>query len=169
MANAAQLVEIARKHISSGHPTKVPATICCICSVQEWVCLCACVCVCVCDRFAASLRNQIISHQLSPLTLQIIVNHCNATQIISSPSVSKTIESKNESQNVDEAGERTHQLKRCRRACISHYVTVNRQSLVMVARYRTCTMPLFYDTLLEISNVITIENNQLWTAAIESR
>ena len=52
------------------------------------------VCVCIaCPVFiiAAQLGNKVICYQLSPLTLQITVNSCTATQTIKCPSVLETV------------------------------------------------------------------------------
>ena len=64
--------------------------------------MCGSVCVrdallCLVFIIAVHLGNKVIFYQLSPLTFQVTVNSCNATQTIISPSVSKTIDSRNKS------------------------------------------------------------------------
>ena len=53
--------------------------------------VCVRVLLCLVFIIAVHLGNRILFYQLSPLTLQVTVNSCNAAQTILSPSVPETV------------------------------------------------------------------------------
>ena len=65
-------------------PRQVLATNYCVCSVYVYVCV---ELLCLVFIIAVHLGNKVILYPLSPLTLQVTVDSCNATQTILNSSV----------------------------------------------------------------------------------